>query len=130
MGGILFVLAECLFSGDHRDGVYVVQFQSGVIFAGCHHQNCGRGIQRWTDLKEVFDDPGKKLDYEAWRKEQNRKRALAKMSGDIPEPDKSSEVSGEEKSRREDIQADEKIISLWPQYKKRNGKTNRTRTGS
>ncbi len=103
MGGTLFVLSECPFSGDHRDGAYAVQFPSGAIFAGCHHQSCGGGTQRWTDLKEMFDGPGKKRDYEAWNKEQNRKRALAKMSGDIPKPEKPSEVSGEEKNRREKV---------------------------
>lgn len=103
MGGTLFVLAECPFSGDHRDGAYAIQFPSGAIFAGCHHQSCGGGSQRWTDLKEMFDGPGKKRDFEGWRKEQNRQRAIAKMSGDIPEPDKSPEVSGEEKSRREKV---------------------------
>jgi hypothetical protein len=63
LGGMLYVLAEFPFSGDHR---------GGAIFTGCHHQSCEGGNPRWTDLKEMFDDPGKKRDFEAWRKEENR----------------------------------------------------------
>ena len=51
----------------------------------------------------MLDGPGKKRDFEAWSKEQNRKRAIAKMTGNIPEHEKNPEVSGEEKSRREKV---------------------------
>ena len=61
------------------------------------------GSQRGTDLKKMLDGPGKKRDFEAWSKEQNRKWAIAKMTGDIPEHEKNPEVSGEEKSQREKV---------------------------
>lgn len=115
-GGMLYVLSECPFSGDHRDGAYAIQFPSGAIYAGCHHQSCGGGSQRWTELKEMFDGPGKKRDFEAWRKEQNRKRALAKMSGDIPDNPKIPELTGEEKMHWEEVarKADEMLSTGDP----------------
>jgi hypothetical protein len=52
-GGTLFVLEECPFSGAHKDGAFVIQFASGAIFAGCHHQSCGGGSQRWPELRRM-----------------------------------------------------------------------------
>lgn len=54
-GGSLFVFDECPFSGDHKDGAYAIQFPNGAIFAGCHHNSCGGGAQRWTELRERYD---------------------------------------------------------------------------
>ena len=54
-GGSLFVLDECPFSGDHKDGAYAIQFPNGAIFAGCHHNSCGGGVQRWTELRERYE---------------------------------------------------------------------------
>jgi len=54
-GGILFVLEECPFSGAHKDGAFVIQFASGAIFAGCHHQSCGGGSQRWPELRRMYE---------------------------------------------------------------------------
>ena len=54
-GGRLFVLDDCPFSSAHTDGAYAIQFQSGAIFAGCHHSSCGGGSQRWAELREKFE---------------------------------------------------------------------------
>lgn len=54
-GGSLFVLDECPFSGDHKDGAYCIQFSNGAIFAGCHHNSCGGGSQRWPELRERYE---------------------------------------------------------------------------
>jgi hypothetical protein len=54
-GGDLFILDECPFSSDHRDGAYCIQFSSGAIFAGCHHSSCGGGSQRWGELREKYE---------------------------------------------------------------------------
>lgn len=54
-GGDLFVLDECPFSGAHKDGAYAIQFSSGAVYAGCHHDSCGGGMQRWQELREKFD---------------------------------------------------------------------------
>ncbi len=51
-GGTLYVLAECPFSGAHRDGAIAIQFPSGAIYAGCQHASCGGGSQRWPELRE------------------------------------------------------------------------------
>jgi hypothetical protein len=54
-GGTLYKLAECPFSSDHKDGAYAIQFTNGAIFAGCHHNSCGSGSQRWQDLRNRFE---------------------------------------------------------------------------
>jgi len=53
--GTLYVLGECPFSGDHRDGAFAIQFGSGAIHAGCHHASCGGGSQRWPELREKYE---------------------------------------------------------------------------
>ncbi|HWQ64630.1 MAG TPA: hypothetical protein VN429_09465 [Methanospirillum sp.] len=53
--GELFVLHECPFSQDHTDGAYAIQFPNGAIFAGCHHDSCGGGRQRWPELRVMMD---------------------------------------------------------------------------
>ena len=61
-GGSLFLLDECPFSSAHKDGAYAIQFQNGAIFAGCHHNSCGGGSQRWQELRERYEgsrDPKK-----------------------------------------------------------------------
>ena len=42
-GGRLFVLEECPFSSAHKDGAFAIQFSSGAVFAGCHHQVAAAG---------------------------------------------------------------------------------------
>ncbi len=58
-GGTLFLLGQCPFSGAHKDGAYAIQFANGAIHAGCHHESCGSGSQRWPELREKYE-PGKK----------------------------------------------------------------------
>jgi len=77
-GGRLYVLDECPFSSAHKDGAYAIQFANGAIFAGCHHNSCGGGEQRWSELRERYEGPRPKRDYDKWQKESNRKRAEAK----------------------------------------------------
>ncbi|HPD52098.1 MAG TPA: hypothetical protein PLW36_06125, partial [Methanoculleus sp.] len=54
-GGRLFVLEECPFSSAHRDGAFAIQFGNGAVFAGCHHQSCGGGAQRWPELRRMHE---------------------------------------------------------------------------
>lgn len=54
-GGTLFSLDRCPFSDAHSDGAFAIQFANGAIFAGCHHDSCGGGTQRWPELKARFD---------------------------------------------------------------------------
>jgi hypothetical protein len=44
-GGTKWVLATCPWNPDHTDkAAYIVQFASGAIATGCHHNSCqGRG---------------------------------------------------------------------------------------
>ena len=54
-GGTLFTLDECPFSGAHKDGAFAIQFPNGAIHAGCHHNSCGGGAQRWSELREQYE---------------------------------------------------------------------------
>ena len=54
-GGTLYALAECPFSGAHRDGAFAIQFANGAIHAGCHHTSCGGGAQRWSELRGMHE---------------------------------------------------------------------------
>jgi len=54
-GGTLYALAECPFSGAHKDGAFAIQFANGALFAGCHHDSCGGGAQRWPELREMYE---------------------------------------------------------------------------
>ncbi|MDX8551714.1 hypothetical protein KHC33_10855 [Methanospirillum sp. J.3.6.1-F.2.7.3] len=85
--GRLFLFDQCPFSSAHADGAYAIQFDNGAIFAGCHHNSCGGGEQRWSELRERFDGPQPKQDYESRLKQQARERAKAKAEyyGNIPE---------------------------------------------
>ena len=52
-GGQKWRLARCPFSDEHEDGAFVVQFPSGAIAAGCHHNSCER--KSWNDLRSKVD---------------------------------------------------------------------------
>nr|MBP7411565.1 hypothetical protein [Methanoculleus sp.] len=54
-GGTLYALAECPFSSAHNDGAFAIQFANGAVFAGCHHQTCGGGAQRWPELRGMYE---------------------------------------------------------------------------
>ncbi len=108
-GGTLFVLDSCPFSSDHADGAYAIQFQSGAIFAGCHHNSCGNGTQRWAELRAQYEpekpDVGTRLT--ELRRDRIRKK-YASESGDADEP--LMDVS-DPKTRRsfDDLEDDENI---------------------
>jgi len=91
-GGSLFVLDECPFSGDHKDGAYAIQFPNGAIYAGCHHNSCGGGSQRWSELRERYEgkqnrtrrdppDEGKKVS----KREQKKTILEDSRSAPVPE---------------------------------------------
>ncbi|HOT03976.1 MAG TPA: hypothetical protein PK069_07345 [Methanolinea sp.] len=54
-GGTLFAFEECPFSAAHHDGAFAIQFENGAVFAGCHHQSCGGGSQRWQELRSRYE---------------------------------------------------------------------------
>ena len=80
-GGTLYVLAECPFSGAHKDGAFAIQFANGAVFAGCHHQSCGGGAQRWPELRAMYEPkPTRKQEENPTpppAEDEYRKRALA-----------------------------------------------------
>ncbi|NLL10101.1 MAG: hypothetical protein GX268_04250 [Methanomicrobiales archaeon] len=87
-GGRLFLFDQCPFSSAHSDGAYAIQFDNGAIFAGCHHNSCGGGEQRWQELRERYEGPKPKKNYEDRMKKWARERAIAKAEyyGNIDEP--------------------------------------------
>ncbi|MCX6697158.1 MAG: hypothetical protein NTV84_06300, partial [Methanoregula sp.] len=54
-GGTIYLLDQCPFSSAHRDGAFAIQFPNGAIHAGCHHDSCGGGAQRWQELRERYE---------------------------------------------------------------------------
>ncbi|MEN6341106.1 MAG: hypothetical protein ABFC89_00950, partial [Methanospirillum sp.] len=50
-GGTLYTLERCPFSDAHTDGAFAVQFPNGAVHAGCKHDSCGGGRQRWQELR-------------------------------------------------------------------------------
>jgi hypothetical protein len=59
-GGTLYQLDECPFSDAHKDGAYAIQFPNGACYAGCHHDTCGSGKQRWQELRERYEPKAEK----------------------------------------------------------------------
>jgi len=73
-GGTLFTLAKCPFSSAHKDGAFAIQFANGAVFAGCHHASCGGGVQRWPELRGLYEKKGRKPEEKApGKKEQEEK---------------------------------------------------------
>ncbi|MCX6689860.1 MAG: hypothetical protein NTZ39_09280 [Methanoregula sp.] len=54
-GGTLYQLEECPFSAAHKDGAYAIQFPNGAVYAGCHHDTCDSGKQKWQELRERYE---------------------------------------------------------------------------
>jgi hypothetical protein len=53
-GGTKWVLGECPMDAAHRDNsAYILQFPSGAVEAGCHHDHCK--WWRWGDLREKYE---------------------------------------------------------------------------
>ncbi len=55
--GYRWILEECLWNGHTDNAAYVVQFPSGGIYAGCQHDSCQTGENRWRELREHYE-PG------------------------------------------------------------------------
>ncbi|WFN37955.1 hypothetical protein L1994_02350 [Methanomicrobium antiquum] len=87
-GGTMYTLYECPFSDEHKDGAFAIQFESGAIFAGCHHNSCGSGVQRWPELRAMYEGekrrgsfPGKKSAAHEGRREKTINSLKKSSSG-------------------------------------------------
>ncbi|MCX6693023.1 MAG: hypothetical protein NT074_00470, partial [Methanomicrobiales archaeon] len=83
-GGTIYPLDECPFSMAHKDGAYAIQFGNGAIFAGCHHNSCGGGQQRWQELREKYE-PDRHAKWKEWEekeKQWNRERGRLRAERD------------------------------------------------
>jgi hypothetical protein len=72
-GGKKFILNPCPWNAEHTNrSAYVVQFASGAIAAGCHHNGCaGNG---WHALRDVYE-PG-------WREQKRATKSEEATAGD------------------------------------------------
>lgn len=53
-GGQMFILDTCPWDSAHTDrSAWVVQFPSGAIAAGCHHDGCSG--KSWRDLRRIYE---------------------------------------------------------------------------
>ncbi len=72
-GGFKYVFDECPWNAEHTNrSAYIVQFSSGAIAAGCHHNSCSDND--WHALRDQFE-PG-------WRERRNN----AQTHTDAPGP--------------------------------------------
>ena len=52
--GKRYILEACPWNAEHTNGAaYVIQFESGAIAAGCHHNGCAG--RTWKDLRDLFE---------------------------------------------------------------------------
>jgi len=55
--GYRYILEECPWNGHTDNACYIVRFPSGGIFAGCQHDSCRTGENRWRELRK-YDELG------------------------------------------------------------------------
>jgi hypothetical protein len=55
--GYRWVLEECPWNGHRDNAAYIVRLSGGDIFAGCQHDSCRTGGNRWRELREHYE-PG------------------------------------------------------------------------
>ena len=53
--GYRYILEECPFNGHTDNACYIVQFPSGAISAGCQHDSCTTGENRWRELRKHYE---------------------------------------------------------------------------
>ena len=60
--GMKYILSECPFEESHKDkSAYIIQFASGKVAAGCHHNSCsGKNWQTLLALKGISQGAGDK----------------------------------------------------------------------
>ncbi len=115
-GGTLFSLVECPFSTAQTDGAFAIQFANGAIFAGCHHDSCGGGTQRWQELRAQYD-PG----WAAGRQKDRANRTATPHPGEEPpgnppspplQPDTSAEQQEHRKRALEILETGDPLAFL------------------
>jgi len=55
--GYRYILEACPWNGHTDNAGYILQFPSGAIFAGCRHDSCRIGENRWRELRKHYE-PG------------------------------------------------------------------------
>ncbi len=55
--GYRYVLEECPWNGHTDNAAYIVRLSGGGIFAGCQHDSCRTGENRWRELRKHYE-PG------------------------------------------------------------------------
>jgi KaiC/GvpD/RAD55 family RecA-like ATPase len=52
-GGQRWEFDECPWNSDHKGSAFLIQFGSGAISAGCHHNSCSG--HNWSQLREMYE---------------------------------------------------------------------------
>ena len=63
--GYRYILEECLWNGHTDNSAYIVQFPSGGIYAGCQHDSCQTGENRWRELRKHYEPGAYEQQYQA-----------------------------------------------------------------
>ncbi len=98
-GGMLHSFEQCPFSQTHKDGAFAIQFPNGAIFAGCHHDSCGGGRQRWPELRANFEPS--KPDIETRLARMRSGRIRAKYAAEHEDDDEYEELSHRASSQQD-----------------------------
>ena len=53
--GYRWILEECPWNGHTDDAAYIVRLSGGGIFAGCQHDSCRTGENRWRELRKYYE---------------------------------------------------------------------------
>jgi hypothetical protein len=62
--GHRYILKECPWNGHTDNAAYIVQLPGGGIFAGCHHDSCTTGENRWRELRKHYEPDAYEYSYE------------------------------------------------------------------
>ncbi|MGA2333948.1 MAG: phage/plasmid primase, P4 family [Terriglobales bacterium] len=52
-GATKYILAQCPLNPEHKGSAFVIQFPSGALSAGCHHDSCAE--LDWNKLRAMYD---------------------------------------------------------------------------
>ncbi len=108
--GTIFVLDACPFSEAHTDGAFAIQFSNGALFAGCHHNSCGGGRQRWQELRARFEPTKPDVGERLAKLRSDRIRQKNEAEGRVRIPDTSANLSEPDLDRSLEVEPAESVV--------------------
>lgn len=114
---IVYMLDECPFNPDHKDGdAKIFHYSNGAIAFKCHHNSCHS--YKWQDVRRkydpgcydqpVFTDFDKRID-EGW-KQHNRNKTAEELPYINPEPQEEKQMFRTARQIYEDVEPDLEYI--------------------